>query len=162
MLSNSNSGVTNENDSYGHGFYIDIELGNNYHQTVFVKTHNTDMATRFLWFIRYIRSLNLDVVDTRRKLGNGNPYDIAASILRLICNDNTYTNHDAAKILYDCDSVKGNEIEKGIVDYMKKYRATPENTSDQIQIAKESLKKSEITVRVILKKRRGSSLTQKK
>lgn len=117
-----------------HGFFINIDLGNNQRQEVFVRTSGTsgsESATRFLWFLRYINSaINEDVLVCKKQgklsLGRGDPYDIAASILRSLLDDARYNIHTATRILNGENKLNDTNV-NSIVDYMQKYPA------DQIQ-----------------------------
>jgi hypothetical protein len=126
--------VTNYNaDRAEHGFFIDIDLGNRLERKVFVSTSNSESAIRFLWFLRYINSaiskrvLNCTNDET---LGRGDPYGIAASILRSLFNDESYNTYIATQILNGKNPSRRDTRVDSIVHYMQKYPGNREQTMD--------------------------------
>jgi hypothetical protein len=114
-----------------YGFFINIDLGNDQRQEVFVSTSGTsgsESATRFLWFLRYINSaINENVLVCKKQgtltLGRGDPYGIAASILRSLFDNTRYNINTATKILNGESHLKDkyDKHVNSIVDYMQKY-----------------------------------------
>lgn len=114
-----------------YGFFVNIDLGNYQRQEVFVSTSGTsgsESATRFLWFLRYINSaINENVLVCKKQgtltLGRGDPYGIAASILRSLFDDTRYNINTATQILNGESHLKDkyDKHVSSIVDYMQKY-----------------------------------------
>lgn len=121
LLSEKN--VTHYNAAHGNGFYIDISIGGSCKdQRVFVITDDADKATRFLWFLRYIYSevsSGALTCSNPQSLGNGDPYSIAASILRSLFPDGAHHKDSAKKILMGTNSTDSKVA--GVVSYMRTY-----------------------------------------
>jgi hypothetical protein len=117
-----------------HGFFIDIDLGIRLERKVFVSTSNSVSAIRFLWFLRYINSaiskrvLNCTNDET---LGRGDPYGIAASMLRSLFNDDSYNTYIATQILNGKNPSRRDTRVDSIVQYMQKYPGNREQTMDE-------------------------------
>lgn len=133
LSKNSENKVIKSKQGFDDGFYIKIDLGTYIHSNeVFVKTSNSDMATRFLWFLRHVNGKSLIANQlTKLNLHHGEPHSIATTILKMIFGDSdgkingeTLLENTVKSILNGQDvdvrkyRVRGMEE---IVEYMKTY-----------------------------------------
>jgi len=145
-LLDDKSVTTHNTDRNEHGFFINIDLGHYQKQEVFVSTSGksgSESATRFLWFLRYINSaINNNVLECKKQgtptLGRGDPYGIAASILRSLFDDTRYNSYTATEILNGKNPLKDSRVQS-IVDYMQKYPDQSQTLSTKDQTKAKTL-----------------------
>jgi hypothetical protein len=124
--------VTKHNKSFGVGFNINIELGYT-SKDVFVQTSDSDMATRFLWFLRHVNGKSLTANSSNRlQLHDGEPHSIATTILKMLFGDRDGQINREILLQATVKSIlKGQDVDlnkyygvqgmQEIVEYMKRY-----------------------------------------
>jgi hypothetical protein len=133
--------VTKHNKSFGFGFNINIELGYT-SKDVFVQTSDSDMATRFLWFLRHVNGKSLTANSSNRlQLHDGEPHSIATTILQMLFGDRDGQINREILLQDTVKSIlKGQDVDlnkyygvqgmQDIVEYMKRYPGSKQKLSD--------------------------------